>query len=124
MIKLSLALSYVHAGWNRLAPNRHQMLMQGIALMSEYYQVQQEVGIPAERREASYNIGRLYHMLGLTNLAIPYYERCLDMQTDVVTSNDSQESFALEAALALRAIWTANGHWQKAADLTCRWLQM
>lgn len=32
-------------------------------------------------QEAEYNIGRAFHLLGLTHLAVPHYEKALSMRT-------------------------------------------
>ena len=124
VIRMSLALSYVHCAWKRQASNRHQLIAQGTSLMLEYHEFRQATGSPSEKQEASFNVGRLYHMLGLTQLAIPYYERCLDMDGSVCESVEGGESFAWEAALALQNIWTINGNWERAMDVTERWLQI
>ena len=59
-------------------------------------------------------------MLGLTHLAIPYYQRCLASRTDLhgVTSDD----FAVEAAFAIRNIWAADEQTAKVLDITYEYL--
>lgn len=74
-----------------------------------------------ERQEANYNVGRAYHMLGLTHLAIPYYSRCLDRCFDRQEA-DNEENFVREAALALQGIWAASGNMEKAREVTQEWL--
>lgn len=61
-------------------------------------------------------------MLGLTHLAIPYYERCLALQTD--RYGNSGVDFAVEAAFALRNIWAADEPMTQVLDITSKYLVM
>ena len=65
-----------------------------------------------------------FHLLGLTHLAIPYYERCLAMSAAAqVERNDcGVEDFAKEAAFAMQNFWAASGNMEKAQELTRMWL--
>ncbi|KAL9098728.1 MAG: hypothetical protein Q9163_005663 [Psora crenata] len=96
IIKLSLALGYIHWAFKRQAQNRHQILMQGFAFLMEYYDSRQESGNCSQKQEAEYNVGRAYHLLGLINLAIPYYERCLALG-DAVEQEYEQLAMDYEA---------------------------
>ena len=124
MIKLSLALGYLHYALKRQADNRHQILMQGLAFLFEYYDYRQMSARFSEKQEAEYNVAHAYHLLGLTHLAIPYYERCLAMSAavQVEESDYGAEDFAQEAAFALQSFWAASGNIEKARELTEKWL--
>lgn len=62
-------------------------------------------------------------MLGLTHLAIPFYERCLTSNNGPQATQASiQNDFAAEAAFALRNIWAANEEMNKASDVSRRYL--
>lgn len=65
-------------------------------------------------------------MLGLTHLAIPYYQRCLalspDVQVDCPILGCAAEDFAVEAAYALQGLWAASGEMEKALTVTQTWL--
>lgn len=126
VIKLSLALGYIHHALKRQADNRHQILMQGFALLFEYHHQRQEEGGSSERQEAAYNVARAYHMLGLTHLATPYYEHCLFLSEvlDTEYTETVMEDFAQEAAFALQEIWATNGNEERALEVTERWLQL
>ena len=65
-----------------------------------------------------------FHILGLTHLAIPYYERCLAMNAaaQVERSGCGAEDFAKEAAFTMQNFWAASGNMEKAQELTKRWL--
>lgn len=123
---MSLALGYLHQAFKRQADNRHKLLVQGLSLMLEYHECRQATGTLSERRESFFNMGRFYHMLGLTHLAVPYYERCLDLHNPMQQGSDgpASESFACEAALALQGIWAVNGDSHRAIEVTEKWLQI
>ena len=65
-----------------------------------------------------------YHLLGLTHLAIPFYERCLTMSVaaQLEDSGCGAEDFAKEAAFVLQNFWAASGNMEKARELTENWL--
>ena len=124
MINLSLALGYLHYAVKRQSENRHHLVMQGFAFLFAYYNVRQHSNVVSEREEAEYNVARAYHMLGLSHLAIPYYERCLALaaQAHVVGHNDTTESYVREAAVALQGLWATSGDYQLAREVTEKWL--
>ena len=124
MIKFSLALGYLHYALKRQADNRHHILMQGLAFLLEYYDCRQQSSSSSEKQEAEYNVAHAFHLLGLTHLAIPYYERCLAMSAAVQVERYGcgAEDFAKEAAFAMQSFWAASGNMEKARELTKRWL--
>lgn len=124
MIKLSLALGYLHFALKRQADNRHHILMQGLALLLEYYDDRVHSSSFSEMQEAEYNVAHAYHLLGLTHLGIPYYERCLELSTPVQTESlDCRvEDFSHEAALTLQSFWAASGNIEEAREITEKWL--
>lgn len=126
MIKLTLGLGYIHHGFKRQADNRHQLLMQGFGFLFEYYNHRHQEGGASEQQEAAYNIARAFHLLGLTHLAAPYYEQCLNLSKSVQAGYRDVivEDFAQEAAFALQGIWATNGNEENAFEVTEQWLQM
>ena len=124
MIKLSLALGYLHYALKRQADNRHYILMQGLAFLLEYYDSRKRSSRISEKQEAEYNVAHAYHLLGLTHIAIPYYERCLAFRpaAQVEESDCEAEDFAKDAAFALQNFWAASGNKGKAREVTDKWL--
>ena len=124
MIKLSLALDYIHYALKRQAENRHRILMQGLAFLLEYYDVQRNALSTSERQEAEYNVAHTYNLIGLTHLAVPFYERCLDLSLAVQSdSKDCRgQNFVIEAAFNLQKFWAASGNMSKAYDITRKWM--
>lgn len=124
MINLSLALGYLHHAIKRQSENRHYLIMQGFSFLFTYHDIRQSSQIVTERQEADYNVARAFHMLGLTHLAIPYYEQCLVLSELLPKPNagSSGEDFALEAAAALQGIWATSGETVMARAVTEKWL--
>lgn len=124
MIKLSLGLAYLHYALKRQSENRHYLMMQGFSFLQNYYNDRHMSKVPSERQEAEFNLGRAYHMLGLTHLAIPYYERCLDLSQafNDEGSESNLEDYAQEAAFTLQGIWATSGRTELAQAVTEKWL--
>lgn len=61
-----------------------------------------------ERQEAHYNIARVYHMLGLSHLAIPYYSLVLKQ----VPGHEGtlREDLVINAAYNLQSIYSMAGN--------------
>ena len=126
MIHLSIALSYLHHAFKRQSDSRNHLTTQGFSFLCSYYDIRQKSLAPYERQEADYNMGRALHMLGLTHLAVPFYERCLDhvKKTHENCSGSTSEEFTQEAAFALRGIWAMDGETIRARQLSEAWLIM
>jgi len=125
MINLSLALGYIHYSLKRQSENRHYIMIQGFSFLFTYYDIRHASLVPSEKQEANYNVARAYHILGLTHLAIPYYERCLALREDVrraASEEGATEDFSREAAMALQGIWATSGNVEMAREVTERWL--
>ena len=124
MISLSIALSYFHHAFKRQSDSRHHLIMQGFAFLSSYYDLRQASTQACERQEADYNVARAFHLLGLTHLAIAYYERCLGYSTGSreLRPEDNVEDFSWEAAFALQGLWAMGGNLGKARKLSEAWL--
>lgn len=118
IINLSLALAYVQYALKRQSDNRHHLIVQGLTFLFAYYDLRRSSRNTSGQQEAEFNVARTYHMLGLTHLAIPYYERCLSYQRG---SQEDQsywrDDFGAEAAFALRNIWAVNEEMGKATDI-------
>lgn len=78
MINLSLGLAYVHYALKRQASNRQFLILQGLTFMSKYIEVSQESDHVPSMAEMYYNIGRLHHLLGISSLAMKYYNQAIE----------------------------------------------
>ncbi|KAI8393461.1 uncharacterized protein BYT42DRAFT_551117 [Radiomyces spectabilis] len=68
---LSLGISLLQCAMQRKTDNRHLQIMQGMMFLFEYRKLR------GPNQETEYNLGRAFHLLGLTHLAVPHYERAL-----------------------------------------------
>lgn len=126
MINLSLALAYIHYALKRQSENRHYLIMQGFSFLFAYYDLRQQNTSLHERQEAEYNVARTYHMLGLIHLAVPYYQRCLDISenSQAPIGHGLVDGFQREAALALQEIWSQVSNVEAARHMTEKWLTL
>jgi general transcription factor 3C polypeptide 3 (transcription factor C subunit 4) len=73
-----------------------------------YYESRVQSSHIEERQEAHYNMARVYHMLGLLHLAIPYYSLVLKQ---VPGHEDSlREDLVSNAAYNLQSIYSVAGN--------------
>ena len=98
--------------------------MQGFSFLLEYYDSRQRSGSLSEKQEAEFNVGHAYHIVGLTHLAIPYFERCLDLSTALTAADTGcgGEDFGREAAISLQGFWAMGGNMERARRVTEQWL--
>lgn len=123
VLNFSIGLAYLHHAFKRQSDNRHHLVLQGFSFLQNYYEARHGACSPLLKDEANFNIGRAYHTIGLSHLAIPYYERCLSDQHQESVGVASRH-FQGEAAMALQNIWAASGNVQKARMVTDRWLNL
>ena len=83
LVLLSCGLAFVHHALKRQTENRHRTILQGLSFLFRYLERRERSTEPAERQEATFNVGRTFHMLGLAHLAVPYYERVLEMSEEM-----------------------------------------
>ena len=89
--------------------------------MFNYYEARKSSPNLDERQEAHYNIARVYHMLGITNLAIPYYELVFRELEDA-EGEMSREDLVTDAAYNLQFIYATAGNEELALKITRKWL--
>jgi general transcription factor 3C polypeptide 3 (transcription factor C subunit 4) len=82
-INLSIASQYVSGAMKRQTNNRHHEIHHGLSFLYRYYDLRTRDGVAAHLQEAEYNVGRMWHVLGLTYLAIPAYERAMALSEKV-----------------------------------------
>ncbi|KAI5958309.1 TFC4 [Candida theae] len=124
MICLVLGLAHVHRSMQRLSSNRHIQLLQGISILLEY-KTNRLCSTPTiyEIQEVEYNFGRLFHMLGLTSLAVGHYNSVLRI-SDNNENIDDDYDLKWEAAYNLSLIYSINGNSQMSRHLTEKYLAM
>lgn len=82
MVNLSLGLAYAHYALKRQSVNRQYLALQGLSFMSQYIEKSQEGDHAPSKAEVYYNIGRIYHLLGIPSLAMSYYSQVAQLPSD------------------------------------------
>ncbi len=146
MINLSIAIAYVQQALKRQAENRQYQIQQGLAFMLRYHKLRTSDGVALHTQEAEFNSGRMWHLLGLTHLALRSYERCLQLSDRVlmeiecdqrrnheegggnganVRGDDGKaQDLAPEAAFAMQTIYALDGDLVAARRITEQWLEL
>jgi len=138
----SIAVAYLQHALKRQCDNRHAYVLQGIAFVKEYGRLrlaEEGGGVKGRknrRMEVEFNEARAWHLLGLLHLAVPAYERVLEVEDEVPVQEEDwdmcdagddgrlveEQGFAREAAYALQGIFVMGGDVVKARRITERWL--
>ncbi|KAK4497281.1 hypothetical protein PRZ48_011731 [Zasmidium cellare] len=133
-VNLSIACMWIQNSMKRQTENRQFGITQGLTFLYRYYDLRVASGKACHRQEAEYNVGRTWHQLGLTHLAVPAYERVLGLseavrkeRTESVQKSEEPievegEDFAMEAAYALQNIFAVAGDQEAAMRVTEEWL--
>jgi general transcription factor 3C polypeptide 3 (transcription factor C subunit 4) len=126
IINLCLGLAYISLAFKRQSSNRQYQLQQGMSFISRYHESQFSREEVCFHQEAEYNMGVIWHSLGLTHLALPAYDKCIKLSSRVREEADVSmlpaEDFAHEAVLAKRSILAMNGDLKGALKLSREWL--
>lgn len=100
-------LAHVHRSMQRSSTNRHLELLQGLKYIMEYFELRSSNKFGRlEFQEALYNLGRVYHLLGLFSIAVEYYNRVLSEFDDL----DSEEDLKRQTAYNLILIYNNSGN--------------
>ncbi|KAL4243959.1 Transcription factor Tfc4/TFIIIC-102/Sfc4 [Abortiporus biennis] len=137
MICLSLAIASIGRAMQRQADNRHHLVTQGMAFLSQYRALREDDdNNDSLADEVEYNFGRAFHQLGLLSLAVRHYERVLELtekknlerQHDERVSDDNEgvhtENLARDAAYNLSLIYVTTGATPLAEKLYRKWLSL
>ena len=126
ILNLSIGTAYIQHAMKRLSENRQFQIQQGLSFVYRYYDLRTKTGSAILQQEAEFNVGRVWHGLGLVQLALPSYERCIRLSERVrQEANDSMddgnaahEDFATEAAFAIQSIYAIAGNFEAARKVT------
>lgn len=121
LLCLALGLAHIHRSMQRLTSNRHMQLLQGISYFIEYQEHRSEGATAYELQEIRYNFGRLFHMLGLSSLAINHYEKVLEIHEQEL-KHDQDYDLVFETAYNLVQIYSLAGNGKLAREITEKYL--
>jgi general transcription factor 3C polypeptide 3 (transcription factor C subunit 4) len=82
MVNLSLGLAYVHHGLKRQSSNRQYLILQGQTFISQYADLAYASGDVSTLAEMHYNVGRLFHLIGMASMAMKYYSLAMHADKD------------------------------------------
>ncbi|KAH6582485.1 hypothetical protein BASA61_008515 [Batrachochytrium salamandrivorans] len=94
MVNFALGSAHLHRAMQRKSDSRHIHVIQGFTFLFRYAELRDKPF------ETDYNLGRAFHMLGLTHLAVPYYRKVVD---------EKQSQFSHWAAYNLSLIYISVG---------------
>ncbi|KAF2129943.1 TPR-like protein [Dothidotthia symphoricarpi CBS 119687] len=126
ILNLSIGVAYIQHAMKRLSENRQFQIQQSLAFMHRYYELRTKDGVAVHCQEAEFNVGRMWHSLGLVTQALPAYERCIYLSKRVKSEAEDRcsdgewgvEDFATEAAFALQSIYAVTGNLEGARRVT------
>jgi general transcription factor 3C polypeptide 3 (transcription factor C subunit 4) len=126
ILNLNIGVAYIQHAMKRLSENRQFQIQQGLAFVYRYYELRTKDGVAAHCSEAEFNVGRVWHTLGLTTQALLAYERCIDfsrkMREEKAQGNmqvdNGEEDFAAEAAFCIQTIYALSGNMDGARKVT------
>lgn len=126
VLNLSIGVAYIQHAMKRLSENRQFQIQQGLAFVYRYHELRTEENIAVYCSEAEFNLGRIWHTLGLVSQAIPAYERCIQLSKRVKEEAEQssrghdgvKDDFATEAAFAIQTIYMLSGNFEGARKVT------
>lgn len=126
VLNLSIGTAYIQHAMKRLSENRQFQIQQGLSFVYRYYDLRTKSGIALLQQEAEFNVGRVWHGLGLVTLALPSYERCIALSDKVRAETKERmeegewgcEDYATEAAFAVQSIYAISGNFMASRKVT------
>lgn len=126
VLSLCIGVAYYQHAMKRNSENRQYQIQQGIAFLTRYQDLRNKSKLALHQQETEFNLGRIYHGLGLISQAIPYYERCIALSERVRQEAGEKwgqdhghaENFATEASFALQSIYVISGDFEAASRVT------
>lgn len=94
LLDLSIGLTYIALSTSRTNPNTLATILNAFAWLTHYANTRDD------KAEVHYNLGRAFHQVGLSHLAIPHYQTVLSLPPS---------NFTREAAFNLSLIYRGSG---------------
>lgn len=129
VLNLCIGVAYIQHAMKRLSENRQFQIQQGLSFIYRYYEIRTKDNVDVHCSEAEFNMGRIWHSLGLLSQAIPFYERCVQVgervrdkakQNEDNNGSSAVDNFASEAAFAIQMIYALSGNFEGAGKVTER----
>ncbi|XP_029696646.1 general transcription factor 3C polypeptide 3 [Takifugu rubripes] len=112
LYSLCVGLTFFHMASQKFVAKRHALVLQGFSFLWRYLELR------GECQESMYNLGRALHQLGLTHLAIHYYQKALALPVQNLEGMpDDQVDLRREIAFNLSLIYQTSGNTEMARQL-------
>ncbi|XP_073498435.1 general transcription factor 3C polypeptide 3 [Phyllobates terribilis] len=112
MYSLCIGLTFVHMASQKFVLKRHALLVQGFSFLNKY------IDLRGSCQETFYNLGRALHQMGLTHLAVHYYQQALELPPLQLTGIDEdQVDLRRDIAFNLSLIYQGSGNTEMARRL-------
>uniref|UniRef100_A0A3Q3G776 General transcription factor IIIC, polypeptide 3 n=1 Tax=Labrus bergylta TaxID=56723 RepID=A0A3Q3G776_9LABR len=112
LYSLCVGLTFFHMASQKYVAKRHTLVLQGFSFLWRY------VELRGECQESMYNLGRALHQMGLTHLAIHYYQKALTLPAKKMDGiPDDQLDLSRDAAFNLSLIYQASGNMEMARQI-------
>ncbi|XP_028320826.1 general transcription factor 3C polypeptide 3 isoform X2 [Gouania willdenowi] len=109
---LCVGLTFFHMACQKFVAKRHTVVLQGFSFLWRY------VELRGVCQESMYNVGRALHQIGLTHLAIHYYQKALSIPAQKLQGiDDDQVDLKREIAFNLSLIYKTSGNIEMARQL-------
>lgn len=109
---LCVGLTFFHMASQKFVAKRHTLVLQGFSFLWRY------VDLRGVCQESMYNLGRALHQIGLTHLAIHYYQMALTLPAQKLEGiPDDHLDLRREIAFNLSLIYQASGNMEMAHQL-------
>lgn len=106
MLCLCIAVVYANLALQKHSLHRNTLVMQSISFLHKYARLR------GKCQECCYNIGRLFHQLGLVHIACQYYKKVLSLEPENANTQSKQicrlSDLKREAAFNLSLIYKAS----------------
>ncbi|CAG04947.1 unnamed protein product, partial [Tetraodon nigroviridis] len=112
LYSLCIGLTFFHMASQKYVAKRHALVLQGFSFLWRYLELR------GNCQESMYNLGRAVHQLGLTHLAIHYYQTALALPVQNLEGiADDQVDLRREIAFNLSLIYQTSGNTEMARQL-------
>jgi general transcription factor 3C polypeptide 3 (transcription factor C subunit 4) len=106
LVAMLLGILYAQIANQRFTNRKQNLLVQAMNYMEKYQKTRE----PEAEAEILYNIGRMYHQIGIISVAKKYYERALAVSNPFIEEHREMLDLKREIAYNLHVIYRQSGN--------------
>jgi general transcription factor 3C polypeptide 3 (transcription factor C subunit 4) len=106
LVAMLLGILYAQIANQRFTNRKQNLLVQAMNYMEKYQRTRE----PEAEAEILYNIGRMYHQIGVLSVAKKYYERALKVTNPFIEEHKEMLDLKQEIAYNLHVIYRQSGN--------------